>query len=157
MVRPVKDRYVAFNPHVSYFKPRGIPMVELEEVKLTVDEREALRLSDLLGLSHESAGRQMGVSRATFGRIIQRARKTIADALINGKAINVEGGNYRIMDGPRVFTCDGCRHAWEEPRGTGRPPFCPECRNENVHRIVNAPLSRDGQPDDPEQGRGQGA
>jgi predicted DNA-binding protein (UPF0251 family) len=152
MVRPLKDRYVAFNPHVSYFKPRGIPMVELEEVKLTVDEREALRLSDLRGLSHEAAGRQMGVSRATFGRIIQRARKTIADALINGKAINVEGGNYRIMDGPRVFTCDSCRHVWEEPRGTGRPPHCPECRHEHVYRVAVDPTSRDDRPEGQDRG-----
>lgn len=96
MVRPRKNRWVGFNPEISYFKPRGIPLVHLEEVRLTVDEREAIRLSDLLDLSQEEAGRQMGVSRATFGRIIQRARKTVADALINGKAINVEGGNYHI-------------------------------------------------------------
>ena len=89
MVRPQKDRMVAYNPEVSYFKPRGIPMMHLEEVRLTVDEREAIRLSDLLGMSHENAGQRMGVSRATFGRIIQHARQVVADALINGKAINV--------------------------------------------------------------------
>jgi len=81
MVRPRKDRIVAYKPEVSYFKPRGIPMVELEEVRLTVDEREAIRLADLIGLSHEEAGRKMGVSRATFGRIIQRARRILAVAL----------------------------------------------------------------------------
>jgi len=96
MVRPRKKCKVGFNPEISYFKPRGIPLFQLEEVCLTVDEREAIRLSDLLDMSHEEAGRQMGVSRATFGRIIQRARKTVADALINGKAINVAGGNYHI-------------------------------------------------------------
>ena len=81
MVRPQKDRMVAFNPEISYFKPRGIPMIDLEEVCLTVDQREAIRLSDLLGMSHEDAGRRMGVSRATFGRIIQKARNAVADAL----------------------------------------------------------------------------
>ena len=96
MVRPRKNRRVGFNPEISYFKPRGIPLMQLEEVRLAVDEREAIRLSDLLDMSHEEAGRHMGVSRATFGRIIQRARKTVADALINGKAINVAGGNYHI-------------------------------------------------------------
>ncbi|MGD9061776.1 MAG: DUF134 domain-containing protein, partial [Desulfobacterales bacterium] len=75
MVRPQKDRMVAFNPEISYFKPRGIPMMQLQEVCLTVDEREAIRLSDLLGMSHENAGQRMGVSRATFGRIIQHARQ----------------------------------------------------------------------------------
>ena len=83
MVRPQKDRWVAFNPAISYFKPRGIPMMQLEEVRLTVDEREAIRLSDLLGMSHEEAGRCMGVSRATFGRIIQKGRKTLHGLLIH--------------------------------------------------------------------------
>jgi len=136
MVRPQKDRQVAFNPEISYFKPRGIPMMQLEEVRLTVDEREAIRLSDLLGMSHEEAGRCMGVSRATFGRIIQKGRKIIADALINGKAINVEGGNYRIVNKARIFKCKSCNHMWQEEKGTGRPRRCPKCMQNNLHRIV---------------------
>ena len=139
MVRPRKDRTVAFKPHVSYFKPRGIPMLALEEVKLTVDEREAVRLSDLLGLSHEEAGQRMGVSRATFGRIIQRARQVIADALIHGKAINVEGGNYQISDSARVFACRECNFRWDEPCGTGKPKCCPNCSKEDLHRIPQKP------------------
>jgi predicted DNA-binding protein (UPF0251 family) len=136
MVRPQKDIRVAFNPEISYFKPRGIPMVQLEEVRLTVDEREAIRLSDLLGMSHEEAGRCMGVSRATFGRIIQKGRKIIADALINGKAINVEGGNYRIVNQSRIFKCKNCNHHWHEEKGTGRPRRCPKCKQNNLHRIL---------------------
>lgn len=135
MVRPRKDRMVAFNPEVSYFKPRGIPMVDLDEVCLTVDEREAIRLSDLLNLSHEDAGRKMGVSRATFGRIIQKARKIVADALINGKAINVEGGNFKLLDRSRIFECGQCDKKWEEALGTGRPVQCPSCQSEDFHRI----------------------
>ena len=135
MVRPRKDRLVAYNPEVSYFKPRGIPMIDLEEVGLTIDEREALRLADLNGLSHEEAGQSMGVSRATFGRIIQKARRVVADALINGKAINIEGGSYKLIDGPRIFACEGCQFTWEEPRGTGRPAACPSCNHEGLHRI----------------------
>ena len=112
-------------------------MLELDEVRLTVDEREAIRLSDLIGLSHEEAGRRMGVSRATFGRIIQKARKAVADAIINGKAINVEGGNYKLVDAHRMFNCLQCRHSWEEPCGTGRPHHCPQCGNEEFHREMN--------------------
>ncbi len=134
MVRPQKDRMVAFNPEISYFKPRGIPMIDLDEVCLTVDQREAIRLSDLLGMSHEDAGRRMGVSRATFGRIIQRARNAVADALINGKAINVEGGSYKIVNHTRVFYCSSCNHEWEEPFGTGRPTCCPACKDNNFYR-----------------------
>ncbi len=134
MVRPQKDRFVAFKPHISYFKPRGIPMLELDEVQLTVDEREAIRLSDLIGLSHEEAGGRMGVSRATFGRIIQRARKAVADAIINGKAINVEGGNYKLIEDPRIFSCLKCHNHWEEPCGSGRPQGCPQCGYDEFRR-----------------------
>ena len=59
MVRPKKDRLVGFNPKINYFKPRGIPVLDLEEVCLTVDERESIRLADLEEMSHESAGSQM--------------------------------------------------------------------------------------------------
>jgi len=136
MVRPQKNRRVAFNPAISYFKPRGIPMMQLEEVRLTVDEREAIRLSDLLGMSHEEAGHCMGVSRATFGRIIQKGRRAIADALINGKAINVAGGNYRIVSQTRIFKCKGCNHMWQEEKGTGRPRRCPQCKQNDLHRVL---------------------
>ncbi len=136
MARPKKRRTVGVHPSVSYFKPRGIPMLDLEEVQLTVDEREALRLADLDNLSHEEAGRLMGVSRATFGRIIQRARRVLADALINGKAIRIEGGNYRIVSEQRVFACNRCRTQWNEPRGTGRPEACPGCGGDDFFRIL---------------------
>ncbi|MDA3898503.1 MAG: DUF134 domain-containing protein [Desulfobacteraceae bacterium] len=136
MGRPHKKRYVAFNPSVCYFKPRGIPMLDLEEIRLTIDEREALRLADLEGLSHEEAGQMMGVSRATFGRIIEQARKIVADALINGKAINVEGGNYEISSTERLFSCENCEYEWHEEPGSGRPKACPSCRHSVVFRVA---------------------
>lgn len=138
MVRPQKSRLVMIDPLINYFKPRGVPMVDLKQVQLTVDELEALRLADLLGMSHEEAGKQMEVSRATFGRIIEKARKTVADALIHGKAINVEGGNYKRVDPTtnRVFLCDQCQCRWEEPPGTGRPEKCPSCGHQEFRRIV---------------------
>ncbi len=135
MGRNKKNRIVKYNPDVNYFKPRGIPMFDLEEVSLTVDEREALRLADFLGMSHEEAGREMGVSRATFGRIVQNARKIIADAMINGKAIMVEGGNVQVVDDSRRFNCHKCDHQWDEPFGTGRPEQCPECNDVDIWRI----------------------
>lgn len=135
MVRPKKNRMVAFNPDVSYFKPRGIPMMELEEVILSVDEREAIRLADLEGLAHEAAGAAMGVSRATFGRIVQRARAIVADALIGGKAIRVDGGNYQLVEERRLFQCQQCRCSWEAPQGTGRPEACPDCGGDAFVRI----------------------
>jgi uncharacterized protein len=134
MVRPKKNRLVRFDPKINYFKPRGIPVVDLEEICLTVDEREAVRLADLLDMSHEDAGRHMGVSRATFGRIVQQARKIIADAIINGKAVRVEGGNYKMVDRNRIFRCRTCDHEWEEPFGTGRPQICAGCGGNDFHR-----------------------
>ncbi|MFW6334162.1 MAG: DUF134 domain-containing protein [Desulfosalsimonas sp.] len=135
MGRPHKKRNVAYNPNVSYFKPRGIPMKELSESRLTVDECEAIRLADYEGFSHEAAGEMMGVSRATFGRIIEQARKVVADALINGKAIRIEGGSYQFVEPERRFACRSCRYQWVEPCGTGRPAECPECGKPEVGRV----------------------
>ena len=136
MARPKKDRLVGFNPKINYFKPRGIPVLDLEEVCLTIDEREAIRLADLKGLSHEEAGRRMGISRATFGRIVQQARKIIADAIIHGKAVRVEGGNYKLMEEVRRFKCEASLHEMQEPFGTGRPRYCPACQDINFYRTT---------------------
>jgi predicted DNA-binding protein (UPF0251 family) len=89
MPRPQKKRRVCCNPSAYYFKPRGIPLYELEEILLDHDELESLRLADLLAYSHEKAAREMHISRATFGRIVERARKKAADGLLNGKAIRI--------------------------------------------------------------------
>jgi predicted DNA-binding protein (UPF0251 family) len=93
MPRPHKPRLVCHAPDVVYFKPRGVPLMELEEVVLKLDETEALRLADLEGYSQEEVGERMGVSRATAGRILEVAHRKVADALVNGKAL-------RISDGP---------------------------------------------------------
>jgi predicted DNA-binding protein (UPF0251 family)/predicted Fe-Mo cluster-binding NifX family protein len=79
-------------------KPAGIPARELEEVRLGFDEAEALRLADLEGLYQEAAARSMGVSRQTFGRIIETARRKVADAILNAKALRIEGGEVFTRD-----------------------------------------------------------
>ena len=96
MVRPRLCRRVRFNPEITYFKPRGIPLRELEEVILPVDEYEAVRLKDLEGLEQDECSKKMNISQPTFHRLVLSARKKIADAIINGKAIKIEGGNYKI-------------------------------------------------------------
>ena len=95
MVRPRLCRRVRFQPEVTYFKPRGIPLMELEEVILHVDEYEAVRLKDLEGLEQEECAKKMKISQPTFHRLITEARKKIADAIIKGKAIKIEGGTYK--------------------------------------------------------------
>ncbi len=92
MPRPRHCRRVAIIPHVAYYKPRGVPLSALQCVELAVDELEALRLADLEGLYQEEAARRMNVSRQTFGRIIESAHKKVADALVHGKALSIEGG-----------------------------------------------------------------
>jgi len=96
MVRPRLCRRVRFNPNVTYFKPRGIPLNKLEEVILLVDEYEAVRLKDLEGLEQEECAKKMKISQPTFHRLVLSARKKIADVIINGKALKIGGGNYKI-------------------------------------------------------------
>jgi len=89
MPRPRKHRRVCCNPSSHYFKPRGVPMNELEEIVLDHDELESLRLADFLAYSHEKAANEMKISRATFGRIVEIARKKVVDGILNGKAIRI--------------------------------------------------------------------
>ena len=96
MPRPKCSRSIACEPHADYFKPRGIPTAMLEQVVLSLDEFEALRLADLEGLYQEEAASRMGVSRQTFGRIIDAARAKTADVLVNGKALKIEGGRVSV-------------------------------------------------------------
>lgn len=146
MARPKGCRRVSCLPYSNYFKPRGVPLYLLEEIALTVDEFEAIRLADLEGLYQEQAAEKMKVSRPTFGRIIETARRKVAEALVKGKALRIEGGDVE-MAGTRRFTCADCRHGWELPFGTGRPSECPSCKGANLHRAKDG---RDG------AGKGQG-
>ena len=97
MPRPFKCRRVGWIPQHDYFKPRGIPLSELEEVILRLDEIEAMRLADIEGLYHEEAAKKMNISRQTFDRILLKAHAIIADAVVNGKAILIEGEKGRCM------------------------------------------------------------
>lgn len=96
MARPKICRRVLLNPRMRYFKPQGIPLKDVEEVVLTVEEFEAIRLNDLEGFGQIECSKKMHVSQPTFHRVISSARKKISDAIVNGKAIKIEGGNFRI-------------------------------------------------------------
>jgi predicted DNA-binding protein (UPF0251 family) len=133
VARPRNCRRVGSMPGSDYFKPRGIPLSMLEEVILTVDEFEAIRLADLEGLYQEQAAKKMNVSRPTFGRIVESAHKKVADALVKGKALKIGGGEFD-MASMRKFKCYECQHSWELPYGTGRPENCPSCKSGNVRR-----------------------
>ncbi len=92
MSRPPCCRWISGKPWSTVFKPAGIPLSELQETVMTLDEFEALRLADLEGLYQEQAAAQMHISRPTFSRIIESARRKLADALVHGKALRIEGG-----------------------------------------------------------------
>jgi predicted DNA-binding protein (UPF0251 family) len=100
MPRPCCPRHVGCRPPARLFKPAGVPACALEQVCLTLDEVEALRLADLNGLYHEQAAAQMKISRPTFSRIVAQARHKVADALIHGKALCLEGGTVKMKGEP---------------------------------------------------------
>jgi len=89
-MRPCKRRRIRGHPNSVYFKPAGIRMINLDEIILTSAEFESIRLKDLLGLDQEECAEKMEISQPTFHRLLAGARKKIADAVVNGKAIRIE-------------------------------------------------------------------
>ena len=118
MGRPKKCRWVETEPGVTFFKPRGIPLRALEQTTITVDELEAMRLADYLELTQEEVAQKMQVSRPTVTRMLARAHRAVAEALAHGKAICIEGGDYRLG-----HQCSSCGQ-WAAVQ-EGEP--CPEC------------------------------
>lgn len=101
MPRPRKRRFVADHPRADYFKPRGVPLADTDEVVLPVEGLEALRLADVEGLEQQEAAQRMGVSRPTFSRILAHARGVVSQALVKGWALRIEGGDYQLADDQR--------------------------------------------------------
>lgn len=131
MARPTKERIVNNPPLYTEFKPRGVSMKFIEEIKLSLDEYEALRLSDYNGLSQEEAAEEMEISRPTFTRLIEIARKKIADFIINGKMLTIEGGNIHFRK--NIIKCDNCGYMFKINFGT-KFVKCPECSS---NRLIN--------------------
>jgi len=119
MPRPRCRRSIEFLPQVTFFKPAGVRMTELEEVILQHDELEAVRLKDLLGQPQEEAAKNMNVSQPTFHRLLLSAHEKIAHAIINGKALRIEGGNVAIKENsiPPCGWRHICRHGWKGKPG----------------------------------------
>ncbi len=138
MPRPPCCRRIAHEPACDVFKPAGVPARLLEEVVLTLDEFEALRLADLNGMYQEEAAASMNVSRQTFGRVIESAHRKLADAIVGGKALRIEGGHVE-MKAMRRFTCQDCQHTWEAAFGGGRPSGCPKCQSARFCRVNAGP------------------
>jgi len=114
MPRPFSCRRIAGRPAAPIYKPVGIPLRVLDEVVLNLDEFEAIRLADLGGSYQEKAAEQMRVSRPTFSRILESAHRKLADALVHGKALRIEGGPVQVAG----FRC--CR-LHDQPSGREAP------------------------------------
>ncbi|NLY74999.1 MAG: DUF134 domain-containing protein [Firmicutes bacterium] len=136
MPRPVKWRKVAFIPGVRLYIPVGVAQCNLEENVLKIEELEAIRLKDLEGLEQEECAELMEISRQTFQRILIEARKKIADSLVNGKAVRIEGGNFTSNICP--VKCLSCQREWQESFENYRKILegkyeCPSCGSKEVN------------------------
>ena len=127
MSRPKCCRRIGCAPDKNYFKPRGIPSPELDEVVLSLDEYEAIRLADLQELYQKKAAVRMNISRQTFGRILESAHKKIADSLINGKALKIEGGEVAIIEETRYIQCTRCNNIFNTAADFENEIICPQC------------------------------
>lgn len=151
MPRPRRCRRVCFEPEITYFKPAGVRSVDLNKIVLTRDELEAIRLIDVEDMGQINAGKKMKISQSTLSRLLKEGRRKIADALVNGKAIKIEGGDFKmviskgkglgmskidgrgrmggIAAGPEgICTCSEC--GFKEKHQTGIPCYkkkCPKC------------------------------
>jgi uncharacterized protein len=134
MARPCKCRWIGRGPDVTAFKPCGVPGWTLDTVELGLDELEAIRLADLEGLYQEEAAERMGVSRPTFGRLVESGRRKVAEALLGPKMLMFKGGVVMIQ-GMRTFACADCGGSFQMARGAGRPGKCPSCDGKHFHRI----------------------
>jgi predicted DNA-binding protein (UPF0251 family) len=134
LARPFCCRRVRHLPDVYYFKPQGIALRSLEEVTLSLDELEALRLADLEGFYQEGAAMSMRVSRPTFSRIIAQARSKVADALVNGKAICLQGGPIDIRGEKKMITNEETEDRSRQARGLGSRPCNGRRRRQKRHQ-----------------------
>jgi uncharacterized protein len=138
--RPPLCRRVSYLPSITYFKPAGIPLRELEEVCISVEELEAIRLKDIEDLEQEQCAEKMNVSRPTFVRILDSARKKVAEALIKGQAIRIEGGNFEMAS--HHFRCKNS-HEWDispEDIKNSSSIQCPICSTLEIS-LVSPPNS----------------
>jgi len=162
MVRPRNIRRIYFQPDITYFKPVGISMINLKETVLNFDELEAIRLVDSEGMEQSKAGKKMKISQSTLSRLLSTGRKKLADAIIAGQAIKIQGGNFKmavprgrglgmrrgrgfggrgrmgglLAAGPGgICKCPKC--GYEEPQIRGQPCMnkkCPKCKTYMIRK-----------------------
>jgi len=132
MPRPKNNRIVFEPPVFVEFKPAGIASRNLEQKFLSLDEFEAIRLADAVGMSHEEAAIEMDISRSTFSRLIDKSRKKIADFLIKGQLLTIEGGNIHFKN--NIIRCFDCGHMFKTSIDipVSKCPVCSSTKLENL-------------------------
>jgi len=141
MARPRRIRRISFQPDVTYFKPAGIPMAHLKETVLSFDELEAIRLVDSEEIEQSEASEKMKISQPTLSRLLKEARKKLANAIINGQAIKIQGGNFKMAmpRGRGMGRGRGAGGRRFEGRGFAEGPngncVCPKCGYKEPHQI----------------------
>ena len=133
MGRPEIHRRVTAPPPFSRFKPAGVRAMRLEEVNLTLDEYEALRLADYDGMDHAAAAKTMSISRPTFSRLIARARKKVAELIVDGRALVIDGGQVHFSE--NLIRCIECGTRFTSPIARSGH-VCPECGSGRVEDIA---------------------
>ena len=133
MPRPKSNRVVHEPPLFTEFKPLGVRAPSLEKVELTLDEFEAFRLADQLNLSHAEAADEMGISRSTFSRLIEQARNKIADFIIQGKMLTINGGKIHFRT--NTIRCQSCGHMFKTDFNETITE-CPVCQSDNLLNLA---------------------
>lgn len=133
MPRPKRNRTVHNPPIFNEFKPVGIAVKFLGQSILSLDEYEAFRLADSIGLAHAEAADEMEISRPTFTRLIEQARKKIAELIIDGKLLTIDGGNIHFRN--NIIRCDDCGHMFNIKINTTFSE-CPDCHSKKIVNLA---------------------
>jgi len=133
MPRRKKRRIVNTPPVYSSFKPIGVRRNELHRITLDLDEFEAIRLADHLSMDHAEAAEEMEISRSTFSRLIEEARKKLARFIVEGKELYISGGNIHFRG--NLIRCNECGNMFKIEMGKTMV-VCPNCKSENLLNLA---------------------
>jgi len=143
MREPYRRRRIDSPPRWTRFKPAGIPRRRLAQTILSVDEYEAIRLADHLGLEHLEASRLMGISRPTFTRVVEKARHKVAKSLVEGRELIISGGNFSLVR--TLFRCRDCGDV-TPGHSESKPAACPECESDDLEDLARRVRPNDARP-----------
>jgi len=133
MPRPQKNRIVKQPPPYASFKPSGVARRDLQQIFLSLDEYEAIRLADFLQMEHENASLEMGISRSTFSRLLEKARNKVSCFLIKGRELCISGGSVHFKN--NIIRCETCNDTFN----TGFEKeinFCPKCGSKDLQDLA---------------------